>query len=59
MIEDAGLALGDAVAGGVGAEMPPMAGEEDGGIGIEKASHFGVQHRQQGGGNGLIRQTNF
>jgi hypothetical protein len=42
-----------------GAEMSPMAGEEDGGIGIEKASHFGVQHRQQGGGNGLIRQTNF
>jgi hypothetical protein len=39
--------------------MAAMAGEEDGGISIEKASHFGVQHRQQRGGNGLIRQTIF
>jgi hypothetical protein len=59
VVENAGLALGDGVAGIVGTQMAAMAGEENGRVCIEDASHFGIQHRQQRGGNSLIRQTKF
>ena len=52
MIEHAGLALGNALAGLVGAKVAAMAGEEDVRIGIEHPLNCRVQHRQQGAGIG-------
>src|SRR5271163_894950 len=58
MVQNAGLMLGDGLAGLVFSQVLTMAGEEDCRISIEQTSDFQVQHGLQSEGNSLKCQTN-